>query len=121
VSFSPVVTLVCSDIERYRCRICSAIGDKNIGILTSIQVLITGGNSGVGFGLASQLLNRGTYHVLLGSRSTDKGRDAVKDLQARHESQSDAVELLQIDVTDDDSIDKAAVTVRNKHGKVDVV
>lgn len=84
-------------------------------------VLITGATSGVGYGLAAQLLKRGSYHVLVGSRSHERATNAVKQLKSEHQSQSDAIEMLQIDVTDDDSIDKAAATVQEKHGKVDIV
>lgn len=45
--------------------------------------LVTGANSGIGFEIAHQLLLRGKYHVLLGSRSTTKGSAALEDLQAR--------------------------------------
>ena len=88
---------------------------------TKAIVLITGATSGVGYGLASQLLARGTYHVLVGSRSHEKGSNAVKDLKNRYRERADAVEALQIDVTSDESINKAATTVQDKHGRVDVV
>lgn len=84
-------------------------------------VLITGANSGVGFGLASQLLNRGTYHVLVGARSTEKGDAAVSTLRQHLHSQSECVEALQVDVTDDGSIENAAAEVDKKHGRVDIL
>lgn len=84
-------------------------------------VLITGANSGVGFGLASQLLNRGTYHVLVGARSTEKGDAAVSTLRERLHSQSECVEALQVDVTDEGSIENAAAEVDKKHGRVDIL
>jgi NAD(P)-dependent dehydrogenase (short-subunit alcohol dehydrogenase family) len=86
-----------------------------------VIVLITGANSGVGFGLASQLMLRGTYHVLLGSRTTEKGNAAVKALKSQHQAHFNAVEFLHIDVTDDETISKAAATVERNHGKVDVI
>jgi NAD(P)-dependent dehydrogenase (short-subunit alcohol dehydrogenase family) len=84
-------------------------------------VLITGANSGVGFGTASLLLARGGYYVLLGSRSVEKGTAAVRELRSRYKDQGDAVELLQIDVTDDNIIKQAAATVEARHGKVDMI
>ena len=62
---------------------------------------------------------KGPYHVLLGSRSTEKGDAAVKDLQAR--SLPGSVEMLQLDVTNDDTIEKAASTVERDHGKLDIL
>ena len=84
-------------------------------------ILITGANSGVGFGLASQLMARGSYHVLLGSRTVEKGDKAVKELQARYRSQAEAIELVHIDVTDDEMISKAAATVEQRHSRVDMI
>ena len=88
---------------------------------TKAIVLITGANSGVGFGLASLLVGRGSYHVLLGARSVEKGNAAVAALQSRFQAQRDAIEMLQIDVTSDDSIENAAKAVESKHGRLDVV
>jgi NAD(P)-dependent dehydrogenase (short-subunit alcohol dehydrogenase family) len=53
--------------------------------------------------------------VLLGSRSIEKGEAAVKDLKARN--LPGKVELVQIDVTSDESIEKAAKQVQEKHGR----
>jgi len=62
---------------------------------------------------------KGSYHVLLGSRTHDKGTAAVKELQSRNLPGS--VELLPIDVTDDASIARAAATVERQHGKIDIL
>ncbi|KAI7552004.1 hypothetical protein KC331_g2177 [Hortaea werneckii] len=80
-------------------------------------VLITGGNSGIGFEVATQLLADKTKHVILGSRSLEKGSAAVKDLQSRNLPGS--IELLQLDITDPRSIEAAAKTVESKHGRLD--
>ncbi|KAK7188878.1 hypothetical protein DPSP01_007701 [Paraphaeosphaeria sporulosa] len=90
--------------------------------MTSIAktvVLITGANSGIGFELAAQLLQKGTYHVLVGSRSTRKGALALKDLQSRN--YPGTVELLPLDVTDDNTISDVASTVESQHGKLDIL
>ena len=80
---------------------------------------ISSANSGIGFELANQLLAKGDYHVLLGSRSVDKGQAAVKDLQSRNLPGS--VELIQVDVTKDDTIEAAVKQVESKHGKLDIL
>ncbi|KAF3768867.1 hypothetical protein M406DRAFT_98787 [Cryphonectria parasitica EP155] len=85
-------------------------------------VLITGGeysNSGIGLELASQLLAVPSKHVLLGSRSVEKGEAAVKNLQSR--DLSGTVELLHLDIADAHSIEAAAQTVTDKHGRLDVL
>lgn len=56
-------------------------------------------------------------HVLLGSRSVEKGEKAVKELQSMN--QPGTVELLQVDVSSFDSVTKAAESVTKSHGKLD--
>ena len=73
------------------------------------------GNGGIGFELASQLLSDLSKHVLLGSRSAEKGEAAVKDLQSR--KQPGTVELLTLDVASEESITSAAKTVESKYGR----
>ena len=73
------------------------------------------GNGGIGFELASQLITDSSKHVLLGSRSVEKGEAAVKELQSRN--QPGTVELLHVDVTSDESITAAAKSVESKHGR----
>ncbi|KAI4637650.1 hypothetical protein J4E83_000467 [Alternaria metachromatica] len=82
-------------------------------------VLITGANGGIGFSLATQLLDNAIYLVLLGSRSAEKGEAAVKQLQGK--GLSGKVELLQIDVSDEDSILKAKDVVEEKYGRIDAL
>ncbi|KAF3009711.1 hypothetical protein E8E13_008889 [Curvularia kusanoi] len=84
-----------------------------------MTVLITGANSGVGFALAAELLGDNSKHVLLGSRSIDKGTAAVEDLKSRNLPGS--IELLQIDVSDETSIATAARTVEHTHGYLDAL
>lgn len=81
--------------------------------------LITGANSGIGFEIAHQLLQGGTYHVLLGSRSTSKGSAALQDLQSRNLPGS--IELMHLDVQSDDHISQAASRIRETHGKLDIL
>ncbi|KAL8835047.1 MAG: hypothetical protein Q9170_003475 [Blastenia crenularia] len=82
-------------------------------------ILITGANSGIGLELARQLLADPNKHVLLGSRSIEKGETAIKELQS--EQPKGTVELIQVDVTSEDSVAAAAKTVEKKHGKLDAL
>ena len=52
---------------------------------------------------------------MLGSRSVEKGEAAVKDLKER--SLPGTVELLQIDVSNEESILNAAKVVEEKYGR----
>ena len=60
---------------------------------------------------------KGSYHVLVGARSVEKGDAAVKELQSRNLPGS--AEPLLIDATKDDTIQNAAATVERNHSKLD--
>jgi len=64
-------------------------------------------------------MQKGTYHILVCSRSILKGEAAVKDLQSR--SLPGTCELLQLDQTDDESIARAVKDVETGHGRIDVL
>jgi NAD(P)-dependent dehydrogenase (short-subunit alcohol dehydrogenase family) len=81
--------------------------------------LVTGANSGIGFEIAHQLLKRGKYHVLLGSRHTTKGSAALQDLEAR--KLSGTIELVHLDLQNDDHITKTATLIEEKHGRLDIL
>jgi NAD(P)-dependent dehydrogenase (short-subunit alcohol dehydrogenase family) len=81
--------------------------------------LITGADSGISFEIAHQLLSKGTYHVLLGARSSEKGASALKDLQSRNLSGS--IELLHLNLQNDEHIYQTANTITSKHGKLNVL
>ncbi|KAJ4292721.1 hypothetical protein N0V90_009384 [Kalmusia sp. IMI 367209] len=82
-------------------------------------ILITGANGGIGFELAAQLLSDASKHILVGSRSIEKGEAAVKDLQSRN--LPGIVDLVQIDVSDEDSILAAANQVEATYGRLDAL
>jgi NAD(P)-dependent dehydrogenase (short-subunit alcohol dehydrogenase family) len=85
-------------------------------------VFITGANTGIGYEAVKALFQSQTpYHVLLGSRSPSKADDAIAQLKKEVPSSSSTVEPIQIDITDDDSINKAFETIKGKFGKVDVL
>lgn len=68
--------------------------------------LITGANKGLGYETARQLIEAG-HTVYIGSRDPERGQDAAQRLGAR---------LVQIDVTDDDSVCAAAHLVAELGG-----
>lgn len=65
--------------------------------------------------MAAYLLTDATKHVLLGSRSVEKGEAAVAELTTRQ--LPGTIELLTLDVASEDSISRAAELVEKKHGR----
>lgn len=81
----------------------------------------TGANQGIGFETAKALLlnQPTTYHVIIGSRDHAKGLEAAASLTML--KIKGTIEAVQLDVTDDASVDAAAAYVRQKYGRVDVL
>jgi NAD(P)-dependent dehydrogenase (short-subunit alcohol dehydrogenase family) len=80
-------------------------------------VLITGANKSIGFETARQLLQNG-YYVFLGSRNLENGLAAVKKLKADGLIN---VEVIQLDVTNDDSVKSARIEIGKKTELLDVL
>jgi len=78
---------------------------------------ITGANKGIGFETARQLLQKGFY-VYLGSRNLENGTKAVQKLKAGNLTN---VEVIEIDVTDDNSVKKARIEIGKKTDTLDVL
>ena len=75
--------------------------------------LVTGANKGIGHQIAKDLAAQG-YTVLIGSRTLRNGEEAAQDIG------SDA-HAVQLDVTDQASIDAAAARIRTDFGRLDVL
>ncbi|TQW11723.1 short chain dehydrogenase domain-containing protein [Cordyceps javanica] len=86
-------------------------------------VFITGANSGIGYETVRALVEQTaqTYHVYLGSRSVEKGNEAASALRAEFPETTSVIEVIQIDVSSDESIDAAYETVKAQHGYIDVL
>ncbi|KAH4188428.1 hypothetical protein HBH42_145610 [Parastagonospora nodorum] len=81
--------------------------------------LITGANSGIGFALTQLLLADASNIVLLGARSLSKGENAVSDLKAQN--LPGTIELVQINVTSEASVSRAATDVSLRFGRLDAL
>ncbi len=84
---------------------------------TMKRALITGANKSIGFETARQLLQKG-YYVYLGSRNLKSGFEAVEKLKAEGLTN---VEVIQIDVSDDESVKAARAEIGKKTDVLDVL
>jgi NAD(P)-dependent dehydrogenase (short-subunit alcohol dehydrogenase family) len=73
--------------------------------------LITGANKGLGYETARQLIERG-HTVYLGARDAERGEAAASALGGR---------FVQLDVTDDSSVENALGVIAERQGRLDVL
>ena len=81
------------------------------------KAFITGANKSIGFETTRQLLQKG-YYVYLGSRNVENGEEAVKKLKAEGLNE---VEVIQIDVSDSESVKAARAEIGKKTEVLDVL
>lgn len=81
-------------------------------------VLVTGGSSGLGFGLARDLLKRGAGVILL-ARNLEKLEKARETLHG--EFRDRLIDTVSVDVTDADAVATALPAVIEKHPSLDMV
>ncbi|EXJ86167.1 hypothetical protein A1O1_06537 [Capronia coronata CBS 617.96] len=88
--------------------------------MASRIILITGANSGVGYA-ATQVLARASeqYHIIMASRSLEKATKAKSEIESA--GIKGRLSTVQLDVTDQESIQKAATSVGQEFGKIDVL
>lgn len=79
--------------------------------------LVTGANKSIGFEVAQQLAQKGIY-VYLGSRNLENGIEAVAKLKAKGLNN---VEVIQLDITDDESVIKARKEIGKKTKVLDIL
>jgi NAD(P)-dependent dehydrogenase (short-subunit alcohol dehydrogenase family) len=84
--------------------------------LTGTVSLVTGANKGIGFEVARMLGAQGST-VLAGTRDPERGAGAERRLRA----QGIDAHHLPLDVTDADSIARAAKVVADEHGRLDIL
>merc|ERR1711910_162758 len=83
-------------------------------------ILVTGGNKGIGLAIVEALLQEvDNSIVLLGSRDAVRGQQAVDGVVSKLGKQfQPRVQPILIDVTNQESVDKAAAVVKRDHGKI---
>ena len=85
------------------------------------RILVTGANKGIGLAIVTKLIQDypDTY-LLLGSRDVGRGEAAVRQVVARlGDSSKERLEMVQIDVTSEESVKNAVEAVKAKHGETE--
>jgi NAD(P)-dependent dehydrogenase (short-subunit alcohol dehydrogenase family) len=76
------------------------------------SILVTGANKGIGLALAGEILRQhADTFVWLGSRSALRGREAVAGLIAENRAWAGRLQVLELDVTSDESVARAMAEV----------
>jgi 2-deoxy-D-gluconate 3-dehydrogenase len=78
--------------------------------------IVTGGNGGIGLGMARGLARAGA-RVVVAARNRDKSAGAVRELQTLG---SDAL-ALTVDVTDEQSVDAMVADAAQRCGRIDIL
>lgn len=86
-------------------------------------VFITGANTGLGYEVVKSLLQSSerAYRIFLGGRSLEKANEARAKLKDEAPETASSVETVQIDITDEASVQRAHETVKSAYGHVDIL
>lgn len=91
---------------------------SSIATANKTIILVTGGNAGIGYEIVKALAqtNPSNYQILLGCRDTSKGEEAASSLGAPIN-----VNPIQLDIEDDESVERAFLAIQQVFGKLDIL
>ena len=91
---------------------------ENINDLTGKTILVTGGNSGLGFEAVKAFARKGA-HVILACRSTIKGNDAV--IKIKEEFPNSDITVRELDLADLKSVTSFATIFKKENKQLNVL
>ncbi|MGO9057709.1 MAG: oxidoreductase [Candidatus Binataceae bacterium] len=91
---------------------------ENLPDLSGKTIIVTGGNSGIGYEAARQFARKGAM-VVLACRSIDKGRAAAATMRAAHAGAK--VGVMELDLAELASVRAFADAFRQQHRQIDVL
>ncbi|KAI1612516.1 hypothetical protein EDD37DRAFT_310205 [Exophiala viscosa] len=90
---------------------------SSVAAANKTVVLVTGGNTGIGYEIVKKLATENSnFQILLGCRDTRKGEEAVASMGAPRN-----VNPIQLDITDDKSIEQCYLAINQHFGKLDIL
>ena len=87
-----------------------------MSLLKDKVAIVTGGNGGIGLGIAEGLADQGAT-IIIAARNEEKNKDAIKKIKL---SSKDS-ETFKLDVNDQDSINNLMKFTTEKYGKIDIL
>ena len=84
--------------------------------LSGKVAVVTGGNGGIGFGMARGLASAGAT-IVIAARNVEKSRTAVEDLTARGASAF----AIEVDVTQEACVDALVTQTLERYGRLDIL
>jgi NAD(P)-dependent dehydrogenase (short-subunit alcohol dehydrogenase family) len=91
---------------------------EDIPDLAGKTIVVTGGNSGLGFEAARKLVGRGA-HVVLACRDPRKAREAIEAIRSEHRDAS--IEAMTLDLADLRSVRRFAGAFQEQHPQLHVL
>ncbi|GAA5938419.1 uncharacterized protein JCM15063_000730 [Sporobolomyces koalae] len=94
--------------------------ERDLPDLTGKVAIVTGGNAGLGK-ISAQSLHKKGCKVYLAARNEDKANEAIAEINSASPGREATLVFLPFDLTDLQSIKRAAETIKQKEDRLDIV
>ena len=83
------------------------------------NIIVTGANKGIGFGIANYLAGKPGWNVIMACRNMELGQKSKAEIEAVNKASP--VSLEKLDVSDSKSIDEFVEVMKKKYNQIDVL